>query len=351
MSISDFLNSKKAAGAFCVLALYALMVNVNMIQRARILSDTRTLAAELAGGDCTIEPIAENVAVPDDATKTLIASYPGSGKRFAWSVISALSNHAVADDWDFSGKLEQNTLAVKTSWPHKDGVWSWGSMMDQVILLVRNPRWAIPSYHTMRYELDYSESWGESYTRIPYVYTERPAVSIWETWRDVHFEKEIDRWVNFIDFWMSGGEVTVDGNTEVHSRCQNSDIECKPKTVLDFDTFYSEHITADFFKLGSVLDSVQNVEMVASAARTCLLDKVFHDTSLHNANRDGNGPVQSSFDFTVDQLKTMLDKVSELRDKYQPLAADDELAYQLVFILNNYINSINFEYLYKVYSS
>lgn len=345
MKMHNVLKSKKALGAFCVCAMYALMVNINMVQRARILTETRELAAVLAGNECTIEPIAEHVSVPADATKTLLASYPGSGKRFTWNIISAFTNHAVADDWNFSGTLNQDTLAVKTSWPHQDGVWSWGSMMDQVLLLVRNPRWAIPSYHTMRYELDYSTSWGDSYTRIPFTYTERPAKAAWETWRDGNFEKEMERWANFIDFWMSGGEVTVDGKTEVHTRCVNSEIVCTPKAVIDFDTFYTMHPNSEFFKLSSVLDSVQNVEMIAASARFCLLDKVFGDKTLHNANRDGNGPAEGTFDFTSGQLKTMLDTVTTLRDKY----STNTDASALVFILNNYINQINSEYVYAVH--
>jgi len=328
-----------------IFALYALMVNINMVQRARILEETRDLAQALGGSECTIEPIAENISVPANTTKTLLASYPGSGKRFSWNVLSALSNHAVADDWNFSGNLERDTLAIKTNWPHKEGVWSWGSMMDQVILLIRNPRWAIPSYHTLRYELDYSANWGESYLRVPYTYTERPAIGLWENWRDIKFRGEMDRWADYIDFWMTGG--VSDG--EQHPRCANSGIDCKPKAVVDFDIFYSEHPTSEFFKLSHVLDSVQNVEMIAAAARFCLLDKVFDDTSLHNANRNGHGPVASAFTFTVPQLEYMLTKTRELRDKFNVAPwTDDQLAIDLVFILDNYINQIDAEYQFEV---
>lgn len=68
------------------------------------------------------------------------------GKRFTWSVIKALTSHDVADDWNFSQKLNANPVAIKTSWPHHEGIWNWGNQMDQVLLLIRNPRWAIPSY-------------------------------------------------------------------------------------------------------------------------------------------------------------------------------------------------------------
>ena len=56
----------------------------------------------------------------------------------------------------------------------------------------------------MRFELDYAEDEVRTLTRVPYTYSDRPAVALWENWRDAHFDVEITRWVNFIDFWMSG---------------------------------------------------------------------------------------------------------------------------------------------------
>jgi hypothetical protein len=76
--------------------------------------------------------------------------------------------------------------------------------MDQVILLIRNPRWAIPSFHALRHELNYASTWESSFLRIGFVYTDRPAVNIWQEWRDANFEIEIDKWVEYIDFWMQG---------------------------------------------------------------------------------------------------------------------------------------------------
>ncbi len=62
-------------------------------------------------------------------------------------------------------------------------------------------------------------------------------------------------------------------------------IDCKPKLVIDFDNFYKEHPGASFFKLGQTLDHLENIEGITALARTCVLDKVFTDKSLHNGNR------------------------------------------------------------------
>ena len=113
-------------------------------------------------------------------------------------------NHITADDHNLSGKLNQNPLIIKTSYPHKEGVWSWGDSMDQVILLVRNPRWAIPSYHTMKYELNFATDWESTKLRMANVYKGRPAIQVWNVWRNENLGVEMENYVNYIDFWLSG---------------------------------------------------------------------------------------------------------------------------------------------------
>ena len=194
----------RSTAAFAVVSMYLMAVNLSYYRRALLKAEHRQLAKDLGGGECDIEPLADFEEAPADATKTLLTSYPGSGKRFTWQVIRGLTNYEVADDWDFSGYLKYNPLAVKTSWPHKQGVWSWEDEMDQVILLIRNPRWALPSYHTMRYELDYSDSWLTTFHRLDFAYTSRPNINVWKDWRDEHFEEEVQAWADHVDFWMSG---------------------------------------------------------------------------------------------------------------------------------------------------
>jgi hypothetical protein len=56
----------------------------------------------------------------------------------------------------------------------------------------------------MRYELDFSEDWASSLVRIPYIYTGRPSVELWEAWRDENFETELDAYIDHINYWMDG---------------------------------------------------------------------------------------------------------------------------------------------------
>merc|ERR1712007_161203 len=274
---------------------------------------------------------------------TLLTSYPGSGKRFTWMAIKALTNHEIAGDWDFSGTLDLKPLTVKTSWPHHEGNWNRGSKMDQVLLLVRNPRWAIPSYHNLRYELNYSNGYADSVKRILNTYTSRPNVKQWEDWRDANAETEIDLWAEFIDFWMSGG--IESGTNTTHEYCLTRGIDCKPVAVMDFDRFYEEHPNSEVFKLDNVLQSSANVEVVASAIHACVLDKIRDCATDSSGNVMGHNNMRAQntgihahmYKFTSDLMQQMIDKVVELKTKYSAAEYADQVAAQeLVTILEVY---------------
>ena len=195
-------DRKHVVASVFALGAYHLMVNVNLERRSELFQAHRRLSIDLGDGECELTPPYYKEK-PANSDATLLASYPGSGKRFAWRIIEALTNHSAGDDWDFSGN-GVNVLHLKTGWPHKEGVYSWGDNVENVLLMLRSPRWALPSYHTLRWELDFSQNWQESYVRIPFVYTERSPVAHWEAWRDENFETEIQAWVDYADFWMSG---------------------------------------------------------------------------------------------------------------------------------------------------
>jgi len=326
-----------------------MMVDTNAERRARQLLEERDklrgmITIDEGGGACDIgSPVEDAPNVPTiNSTRTLLTSYPGSGKRFTWTVVKALTNYEVADDWNFSEKLKKNPLTIKTSWPHKEGTWSWGKQMDQVLLLIRNPRRAIPSYHTMRWELDYARSWKESFLRIPDTYMERPTVEQWEIWRNSKFNREIEAWYRFYDFWMQAGY--QEDRNETHNKCiyENTEIDCEPKALVDFENIYTDQPNVDFHKIGAVLDNLDDVEVIAEQARSCVLLNVFnrtnhHDLNMHQASRpDPDLPME--YKFTLNQLDRVFNRTIMLRDRYleephslKPLAGD------LVSTLNRYL--------------
>jgi len=352
LSLSSLRRVSKPKTALGLLFLAVgcfMVIDVNIQQRVALMKDhnvmRRSLMSEaLEDGSCSIAPLEDADPAPADAKHSLLASYPGSGKRFTWTVIKALTNKEVSDDWNYSEKLNANPLTVKTSWPHKEGKWSWGSQMDQVILLIRNPRWAIPSYHNMRFELNYAADEERSLIRVPFTYTDRPAVTLWEEWRNAHFDAEISRWVNYIDFWMSGGQ---DEDGEIHPRCLYSDIKCKPIAVIDFDLFYKVNAIAEFYELRDALEASlegTNAEMIQASVTQCAFDKVYTTPELHQGNRTQT-ILPPEYKFTKEQLGYMLGNTTDLRDKYAAAPYDtDPIAINLVHALGEYILQITPEY-------
>eukprot|EP00551_Chaetoceros_affinis_P007178 CAMPEP_0203669204 /NCGR_PEP_ID=MMETSP0090-20130426/5640_1 /ASSEMBLY_ACC=CAM_ASM_001088 /TAXON_ID=426623 /ORGANISM="Chaetoceros affinis, Strain CCMP159" /LENGTH=128 /DNA_ID=CAMNT_0050533825 /DNA_START=58 /DNA_END=441 /DNA_ORIENTATION=+ len=106
------MKSKKFIFTSLILvAAYSAVWQRHLEKRARQLVEEWDRIRELetldkGGGDCDIgSPFedAPNSPTPNTTT-TLVTSYPGSGKRFTWAVIKALTNYEVADDWNFSDK-------------------------------------------------------------------------------------------------------------------------------------------------------------------------------------------------------------------------------------------------------
>ncbi len=115
---------------YCYCSTSNIINLADLEQRARQLLEEREklqlrelITIDKGGGACDIgSPVEDAPNFPAaDTTRTLVTSYPGSGKRFTWTVVKALTNYEVADDWDFSGKLNKNPLVVKTSFPHREG--------------------------------------------------------------------------------------------------------------------------------------------------------------------------------------------------------------------------------------
>ena len=47
---------------------------------------------------------------------------------------------AAKDEWDFQFEGITNHPFIKANYPHHEGIWGWGDVADQVVLMVRNIR-------------------------------------------------------------------------------------------------------------------------------------------------------------------------------------------------------------------
>jgi len=104
-SIKKIFKSRLSLGLVALSAAYLMIVDVNLQQRQRMLEDHDMLSRDLktkdlGGGLCTINPTADGDPAPADATKTLLASYPGSGEEcryYLLKYVRCLSNMHIAN--------------------------------------------------------------------------------------------------------------------------------------------------------------------------------------------------------------------------------------------------------------
>eukprot|EP00551_Chaetoceros_affinis_P001482 CAMPEP_0203650148 /NCGR_PEP_ID=MMETSP0088-20131115/23852_1 /ASSEMBLY_ACC=CAM_ASM_001087 /TAXON_ID=426623 /ORGANISM="Chaetoceros affinis, Strain CCMP159" /LENGTH=338 /DNA_ID=CAMNT_0050508803 /DNA_START=147 /DNA_END=1163 /DNA_ORIENTATION=- len=309
----------------------------------------QTKNLEGIGATCGLTPVSINDQIALNKT-TLLASYPGSGKRLTWRLLEAFTQSRAGDDWDLS-QNGYDVLTLKTSYPHPEGVWLWGDSMDQMILLLRNPRFAIPSYHNMRYELNFSTNWTQSFQRKDHIYTQRPSIESWVMWRDARFYKEMNRWAYYIDFWMESGlkKNTTESGPVIDWHCQdNYMMNCHPQAIIQFEKLYSESEsvgTNEALRIAEVLDTVENINVVEEEARPCVYKEVMARPEFYKNGREGSGPDPDLKKFTHLQLDFMRGRLEELRNKFSSGRwLEDNNAKKLVEILNEYINEVQVEY-------
>ena len=78
--------------------------------------------------------------------------------------------------------------------------------MDQVILVVRNPRHALVEYHDILHDIDYANNAADAYAKEGNVYRERAPLEKYLEWRDSRTIYEINWWGKclqwFLSFWL-----------------------------------------------------------------------------------------------------------------------------------------------------
>lgn len=337
----------------------------------------RRLWMSLGNGRCKwAEPDKVN---PEDATiRSLIVGYPGSGKRTAWMEMEGLTGLATGDDYDLSGN-DISVAFMKTSFPHHEGIWSWGDNFQQTMLLVRNPRHAMVAYHELLYEIDYSTDWETSYSKKHKVYTLRPPVSDWEYFRDERFDEEMHWWAWYIDFWMEGGvyrdilthqladfswwerivmphgvkypdlETFIPPASPTrHYHCVLDIDECTPVAVLSYENLKDPTkgpLEAE--KFSSKLQGKEGISLIEEEARLCVWRELFVNYKGYRTDdnrKKYSGPTEGEYIYTLPQLEKMKSVMEYTRDKYQGSTwASNQLAQDLVGYVEGYILDIQKE--------
>lgn len=330
----------------------------------------RKLSISLAGTDC-IWTNAQPLGQDADPYGTLFAAYPGSGMRIMWQQSEGLSGVQVGDDFFLGGdEAYDKTGVVKTQYPHIEGIWTYEDNMDQVIMLIRNPRFAMPHYHHFLFEVEYAHDWQTCYEFINNTFTTLSPMENWEQWRDYRFDDELDLWEWFIDFWMYDGRQfwniwdferngqwpfsflnQTERETTRDEHCDFVTEGCKPKAILSFEKLRSPIDGPDEIrKIADNLRGKKNMTVLDDDKMGC----IYHQTNINHprpneTNRvdpDGDDQV-FDFVFGEQQLLAMIDKFNYMIDRYNgtlnPEWAGDALAAELVQILVGYVETVQEE--------
>ena len=140
-------TKKKLIIATLALAAISLWCDEGLIESVK----SRRLSLNLGNGTCEWVAAIQHYddGFPSNTTfkKTIIAGYPSGDKRLAFSQLEGLTGLSARDEWDFAFLGHTNQPFIKANYPHHEGIWGWGDVGDQVVLVVTELRKAIIEYH------------------------------------------------------------------------------------------------------------------------------------------------------------------------------------------------------------
>lgn len=343
----------------------------------------RSLSIE-SGETCEWKDVRKPRNAPQDTDlfATLLAGFPGSGKRIAFMQLEGFSELRASDDYNITaGSFNTKFAFKKTNYPHHDGIWDWGGQMKQVILLLRNPRWALPAYHHLLYEIEYSDSWIWSYLRQYKTYTKRPPLEDWVNWREARFDVEIQKWGWFIDFWMEGGiardifshdfttlshferlkqpvmysspeliaaQEALEDVTPAFDRHCLFDMNCTVTAIASYERMLNETTgPSEIERFVKTIDGKLPWDLVNETGRDCVWRQmVVHGNTFANSyhDRDEEGPAEEEFKFTLPQMVQIQLELERVKEKYTRKGwLNNPIAQSLVTYVEDYIETNNQE--------
>merc|ERR1712232_606844 len=204
--------------------------------------------------------------------------------------------------------------------------------MKDVALLIRNPRFAIPAYHSLVAEINYAHECEIAIEHRDNLFTAHPSVENWTKWRDVRFEQELNLWRWFIDFWMENGTkywmdldferngqapfaFIPDGDRARDLNCLHQNLDCTPKILMAYE-YINDPVLGppEINKLAKLLENKPGWTVIEESARPC----IFESTLEHSPwpwNEDRIGEI-GDYNFTYPQLVSMLDMVNSVKNKF-----------------------------------
>ena len=151
--ISGRFKNKRNKAIILIIALatvLSLLYDVDVTKElTRIAS--RKLSINLGGGQCewraAIQYTDAGFPTDQELTKTIVAGYPSGDKRLTFVQLEGLTGLSARDEWDFKFLGMTNQPFIKANYPHHEGIWGWGDVGDQVLLVVSEIKKVMVEYH------------------------------------------------------------------------------------------------------------------------------------------------------------------------------------------------------------
>jgi len=135
---------------------------------------------------------------PNSFKRTIIASFPSDDKTHVFSQVEALTGLPGRDEWEFEFEGRSDHPLINANYPHHEGIWGWGNVAQQSVLMIPNLQRALSEYHDVLWNIAKSASVGQSNSTAP-------SILEFHAWRDLRIQEELHRYGWFIDYWMEGG--------------------------------------------------------------------------------------------------------------------------------------------------
>jgi len=317
----------------------------------------RMLSLDLGNGDCLWQPPAYDVPNNIDFHKTVIAGYPSGDKRMIFLQMEALTGWPAKDEWDFKYLGITNHPFIKANYPHHEGIWGWGGVADQVVLMIKNMRESLVEYHDILWDLDYEKMWEDiTISRENDLYSEQPPMEDFLAWRDGQVLDECCWYAWFIDYWMEGGlmrdifshrlttpkhwnliVLSYSGRNPYHSydlivgtdtvvphydpHCANGDISggCEPVAVLSGEKLRDQAVGAsETAAIANVLHKNDKMGqfVIDSSTWDCIWKELIVKgvgvkTVYDRPPREG-----AKYNFSAEMLEMMVSELTYVIDKY-----------------------------------
>lgn len=342
------------------LSVLAICIMASFNASSVIKSRTRKTSLYLGNGDCEWTDAVDNEPL-ENPFGTLLTSYPASGMRVTWQQTEGATGTRVFDDFFQLAYTKQGL--VKTQYPHYEGIWSYGSNMNQVILVIRNPRWALPSYLTILSELNFAHTWEIAYDHLPEVFTQRAPIEDWIKWRDYRFEEEIRLWGLHIDYYMENGAqywmpYDFERNGQYPFRflnesekpfpqdyhCANDIDDCRPVAIISYERMKDPVSGPDELdKIAKALRGKREMSVMDEDGLNC----IWHETWMNTpspSNDDRDGLPREQYNFTIPQMHTIKETLKAYKHKYSSgIWANNTQAQDLVENFDIYLGEVRLE--------